>query len=94
MNFSLNIENNFEQNDEGKFGSILAQQASNEASKEMLKAEFSEFLYDYDYEADRESGGGTSASEKDLKKAAKLLVENQHPNEVDSGNHEINEFSI
>lgn len=84
VNFSLNIENNFEQNDEGKLGSILAQQASNEASKEMLKAEFSEFLYDYDYEADRESGGGTSASEKDLKKAAKLLVENQHPNEVDS----------
>ena len=82
INFSLNIENNFEKKDEDKLGSILTQ-TSNEATKEMLKAEFTEFLYDYDYE---------NTSERNLKKAPKLLVEDQLPNKVQTGNHEINEF--
>ena len=90
INFSLNIENNFEKNAEDKLGSILTQQTSNEATKEMLKAEFTEFLYDY--EVNEENRDGANTSERDLKKAPKLLVEDQRPNEVETGNHENNEF--
>ena len=90
INFSLNIENNFEKNAEDNLGSILTQQTSNEATKEMLKAEFTEFLYDY--EVNEENGDGANTSERDLKKAPKILVEDQQPNKVGTGNHEINEF--